>query len=374
MTTTGTIEHCVALAGHSYPYLLSRDDRSGLIARLRGLNADRFFLIVERPLGDRFGLPLNVAIEEVAPCHLLTFEGGERSKHLRTVNDLAEEAFGHGATRQSCVIGLGGGLTGNVAGLVAALMYRGIRLVQMPTTFLAMSDSVLSLKQTVNAGCGKNLLGTFHRPEFVWVDLGYLDTLPPQAIRSGLCELIKNVLTIIPNRHEEVAGLLIPTAVYTEASLRRFLDLSLEAKCSVMGDDPRERRSALILEYGHTVGHALELESAGEISHGIAVGLGMLVAAKIACGLGLLSAACEKAHLELLQRNGAPTSIPAPYTADRIIGRIAFDNKSGYVPRTDGFQPMILLRELGVPAYTGEFPLTPVPVALLREAIEEVRE
>ena len=85
-------------------------------------------------------------------------------------------------------------LTGNVAGLVAALMYRGIRLVQVPTTFLAMSDSVLSLKQTVNAGCGKNLLGTFHKPEFVWVDLGYLDTLPVAKVRAfeeGLLSLLR---------------------------------------------------------------------------------------------------------------------------------------------------------------------------------------
>jgi 3-dehydroquinate synthase/2-deoxy-scyllo-inosose synthase len=272
------------------------------------------------------------------------------------------------------VIGLGGGLTGNVAGLVAALLYRGIRLVQVPTTFLAMSDSVLSLKQTVNAGCGKNLLGTFHKPEFVWVDLGYLSTLPADAIRAGLCELVKNALTIIPNRFEEVFGLLHPSAAYPDASLRRFLDLSLEAKCSVMRDDPRERGSAMILEYGHTVGHALELESGGKISHGMAIGLGMLVAAKVSRMLGFLSAEGEVVHRRLLERNGALTSIPALYTAERILKRIAFDNKSGYVPRTEGFQPMILLRELGVPVYSGEYPLTPVPVDVLREAIEEVRE
>ena len=290
-----------------------------------------------------------------------------------TVAVLAEEAFRYGATRRSCVIGLGGGLTGNLAGLLAALMFRGVRLVQVPTTFLAMSDSVLSLKQAVNAGCGKNLLGTFYRPEFVWVDLAYLDTLPAREIRAGLCELIKNVLAIIPSRYHQVAGLLRPSADYSEPSYRRFLELSLEAKCSVMREDPRECGPALVLEYGHTVGHALELESGGDIPHGFAVGLGMLVAAKVARGLGLLSAAEEEAHVELLQRNGTPTSIPAEFHPQTIIERIGFDNKRGYVPRADGFQPMILLRALGVPEYRGELPLTPVPVTLLREAIEATR-
>jgi 3-dehydroquinate synthase/2-deoxy-scyllo-inosose synthase len=192
-------------------------------------------------------------------------------------------------------------------------------------------------------------------------------------VQSGLCELVKNVLAITPHHYNEVVELLRPSGVYSDSTYLRFLWLSLEAKRSVMSSDPHERGRAMVLEYGHTVGHALEVESSGEVPHGFAVGLGMLVAARVSRELGLLSRDGEAAHWDLLERNGAPTSIPGKYATDAVLERVAFDNKRGHVNTSGGFQPMVLLRELGMPEYEGETPLTCVAFRLLRQAIDSTR-
>lgn len=157
------------------------------------------------------------------------------------------------------MIALGGGLAGNVAGLLAGLLMRGVRLVHLPTTLLAMSDSCLSLKQGTISPLGKNHLGLFHAPAFVWSDLAFLEYLPAREIRSAPCELIKNVLAIYPGQLAEVQSRLRPAADYSQEELAWFIDLCITAKSSVMASDALEKHWALVLEYGHTIGHALEL-------------------------------------------------------------------------------------------------------------------
>jgi len=228
-------------------------------------------------------------VSSIATCTLLTFQGDEQAKNLLTVSQLGNEALRAGAIRSSVVIGLGGGLAGNVAGPLAGLFLPGARLVQIPTTLLAMSDSCLSLKQGVNSDLGKNHFGLFKQPAFVWADLAYLRELPPREIQSALCELIKNVLALCPHCYGEVAATLRPDGVYATAQIVRFIELCIEAKCSVMRDDALEKHGAVVLEYGHTVGHALEMAAHGAIPHGLAIGMGMVVEACISHRLGMLA-------------------------------------------------------------------------------------
>jgi 3-dehydroquinate synthase/2-deoxy-scyllo-inosose synthase len=273
-------------------------------------------------------------------------------------------------------VALGGGLVGNMAGLLAALLFRGIRLVHMPTTLLAMSDSVLSLKQAVNSPVGKNHLGTFYAPELVWCDLAYLRWLPVREIQSALCELIKNVVAITPEHYDELHSLLDPAGVYSPEQHLHFIELCIAAKCLVMQDDPLEKRDGLVLEYGHTVGHALEwlaarlLPQSGPLPHGFAVGLGMLVEARISRLLGLLSAQDEQAQVELLRCNGAPTTLPRAIAVGTVLVALERDNKRGYLPVQRGTYPMVLLEQLGRPHRHEGSILTPVPAQLVAAALK----
>jgi 3-dehydroquinate synthase/2-deoxy-scyllo-inosose synthase len=356
---------------YSYQYHLrcGPDTWEELLAKLAGLSADRFVLVTDGAFPRSLAEDVQARITALAPCSLRCFPSGEQAKHLATVSHLANEALSAGATRRSVVIALGGGLAGNVAGLLAGLLMRGVRLVHLPTTLLAMSDSCLSLKQGVNSPLGKNHLGLFYAPAFVWSDLAFLEHLPAREIRSALCELIKNVLAIYPGQLAEVQSRLRPAADYSQEELAWFIDLCITAKSSVMASDALEKHWALVLEYGHTIGHALELFTQGAIPHGLAIGIGMVVEARIARMLGLLSDYEFAVHLRLLRANGAPTAIPSAVTADALLPILAQDNKRGYLTAQQGTVEMVLLTELGRPNISGGTVLTQVDLDLVREAI-----
>ena len=209
--------------------------------RLAELDADFFLLVTDGGIPDSLVARTESVLTGIARVRRLTVPPGESSKDLATIDRLAGQAIAAGATRKSVVVALGGGVAGNVAGLVAALLFRGIRLVHMPTTLLGMSDSALSLKQAVNSRHGKNHLGTFHAPVLVWNDLSFLATLPPEEISSALCEMIKNVLGIVPHRYDEVARSLRPHAQYSAPQLARFIELCVDAKSRVMARDQYEK-------------------------------------------------------------------------------------------------------------------------------------
>jgi 3-dehydroquinate synthetase len=356
---------------YAYPYhLRSGDAWPELLGKLHALEADHFVLVTDATFPGRLSEEACMQLSSLGRCTLLTFQGGEHTKNLVTIDRLGNDAIRAGATRCSCIIALGGGLVGNVAGLLAALFFRGARLVHIPTTLLAMSDSCLSLKQGVNSDAGKNHFGQFYPPEFVWADLTYLRELPTIEIQSALCELIKNVLAICPEHYDELAATLRQDGMYPEAQLQRFIALCIEAKCSVMGQDALEKQDAVILEYGHTVGHALELRSGGAIPHGLAIGIGMVVAARISRMLGMLSRQEEEAHRTLLRRNGAPTLVPRHVGSQELLESMAHDNKRGYLPPVHGKYDMVLLERLGVPHRTGGTVLTHVEEGTVRAAIE----
>ncbi len=363
-----TLDQVISFGDHRYPYYV----RSGpnawpeLLTHLVALHADHFVLVTDATFPTALLEEAVRWVAQISSCTVLTFAGGERAKTLSTIEELAQEALTVGVSRRSCILALGGGLVGNMAGLLAALLFRGIRFVHIPTTLLAMSDSVLSLKQAVNSALGKNHLGTFYAPQFVWNDLAYLNWLPASEIQSALCEVIKNVLAICPQRYHELLSLLNPTGIYSPEQYLHFIELCVAAKSSVMQEDPQEKHDALVLEYGHTVGHALEWLAQerlpeSPLPHGFAVGLGMLVEARISCLMGLLSAEDEQAHLELLQRNGAPTLIPPALSAQAVVAALSRDNKRGYLPVQHGAYSMVLLERLGKPHRHEGTILTAVP-------------
>ncbi len=258
---TLSLDREVRFGDHQYAFHLrsGQDAWAELAARLADLNADHIFVITDTGVPAVTVRATLTAAGRASPVTPLTVPATEQAKNAGTVVELAERVIAAGATRSSVVIGLGGGLAGNVAGTVAGWVYRGApRLVQIPTTLLALSDSVLSLKQAINSPCGKNHLGCYKAPVFVWGHLDILRTLPAAEKRAALCEAAKNVLAICPERYGEFAGLLRLEADYSDAELAWIVDLCRTAKQSVMAQDPYEAGDALVLEYGHTAGHAAE--------------------------------------------------------------------------------------------------------------------
>lgn len=338
---------CFGPAEYEYRVRSGAESWQDFQRHLKTFEADAFILIADSGVSDSFIAQTEQSLAAVARTITLTLNPSESAKRLSTVDYLADQAIARGVSRRTVVVALGGGIVGNVAGLLAALLFRGIRLIHVPTTLLGMSDSTLSLKQGVNSSSGKNMLGTFHKPALVWNNLDFLAALPPDHIRAALCEAIKNVLVIAPERYDDIAGWLRPDADYSPARLADFIDLCVAAKSSVMAHDGYEKGDALVLEYGHTVGHAVELLSNGRLSHGFAVGLGMLVAARISRQLGYLSAADEAAHRDLLILNGAPTKLIDGLEVEAILDLCQRDNKRGYVECLEGHIEFILLTGLG---------------------------
>lgn len=341
---------------------------------LAALHADHFTLVVDAGLPPSLIDPVYQQLCELGiPCLLIRLQASEKAKLMQTALSVLQQARAHGGgTHASCFIALGGGLVGNITGLAASLLVRGIRLVHLPTTLLAATDSILSCKQGVNGEPAfdllvKNLVGTFKAPEFALVYLSFWQTLARDEIRSGLSELVKNVVAIHPHRYEEVLALLNPEAHYSLEEAARIFTWCFDAKQAVMRQDAHEQGDALVLEAGHTVGHALE--SLLGIKHGLAIALGLLVEAHISHARGLLSEGEMRQHYALLRRNGVQTAIPSA-DVDALLKLINEDNKIGYLPRRAGHHAMVLLRHLGQPLYERPgMPLTYVSETELRTAL-----
>ncbi|GAA3493940.1 2-deoxy-scyllo-inosose synthase [Streptomyces prasinosporus] len=362
----------IAMEDASFPYRLGTDCAEDIVARLAALAASSYIVVADTTVAALYGLDLTGRIDkEAGPAHLITHQVGEPHKGLATVEALAEQALGHGADRRTVVVALGGGVTGNIAGLMASLLFRGVRLVHVPTTVVAMLDSVLSLKQAVNTTFGKNLVGTFYQPVEVLADTAMLRTLPAREIRSGTGEVIKNALAIRPTMLDELGHSLRADARYDDETLRWFIAESLVAKADVTWDDKHERRSGLVLEYGHTAGHAIEHASRGEVAHGAGVAVGMIIAAEVSRRLGHAEAELVALHRELVAAGGVEPAVPAHVDTALVKNWLTYDNKRGYLDSPSGYTPMVLLSAPGEVMRTGPLPLVPVPLALLEDVVDE---
>ncbi|WP_030378737.1 MULTISPECIES: hypothetical protein [unclassified Streptomyces] len=307
----------------------------------------------------------------VVPLVLTT---GEDDKTFSRVGALLEQAVSAGVSRDSVVLAMGGGVLGNIAGMVAALLYRGTPLVHLPTTPVAAFDAVLSAKQAVNLSQGKNLCGTFLRPSLVACDLAWLTTVPGERMFTGAAEMAKNVLAVAPSATGSFLGALDALGPLgdPDRGLRALLDIGIDAKEPYLAMDPREKNQALVFEYGHTVGHALEFASRGVMSHGEAVAWGMLAAADVARELRGLPDAAWRRHHELVAALGMRRDRLSALRPEAVKALLRTDNKRGYLPCPDDHSPMVLLEDLGRPATTGKRPLTAVPHTLLDTVVDRL--
>ncbi len=241
---------------------------------------------------------------------LITVPAGETSKSLKAVQTCCDQLARHRLERKSFIVALGGGVVGDLAGFVAAVYLRGIAFVQVPTTLLAQVDSSVGGKTGVNLPAGKNLVGAFYQPRLVLCDLSALATLPLRQFRSGLAEVIKYGIirdAALFGRLEKDLELLLER---NPAVLAETVARCCEIKAEVVAQDEREGGLRAILNFGHTIGHALEAISGyGEFLHGEAIAIGQVAAAKLSVAVSGLSAGEAQRIGALFRRAGLPAAI-----------------------------------------------------------------
>lgn len=221
---------------------------------------------------------------------LIAITAGETAKNANTKQSIEETMLQHHCDRATLVIALGGGVVGDMAGFVAATYMRGIAVLQMPTTLLAMVDSSVGGKTGINMPQGKNLIGAFWQPIQVIADIHYLHSLPQKQLRAGLIEAIKMFLTSDKKKFYRTTKNLTAILACEKPALIALIQSAVTIKARVVQQDETENHARMILNFGHTIGHALEKACHYKILHGIAVGYGILLEAKIAELLGWLSA------------------------------------------------------------------------------------
>jgi 3-dehydroquinate synthase len=259
-------------------------------------------------------------------AELLDFDDREACKTRETWATLTDRMLELKLGRDTCVIAVGGGVTGDLAGFVAATYMRGIPFVQVPTTLLAMIDASVGGKTGVDTDAGKNLVGAFHAPAVVIIDPAALQTLPALELRSGIAEAVKHgaILDAVYFRwidhHADDLLALDMTA------LEHLIARSVELKADTVSGDPFEKGRRAILNFGHTVGHALEHSSSFTMPHGFAVSIGMCIEASLGEAAGVTRAGTAAAIMNLLARFELPTQVP--FEPNALLHAITIDKKA----------------------------------------------
>lgn len=323
----------------------------------------RCFVVTTPAVRRRWGRELDASLKR-AGLEAVTLEmgEGERYKTLATVERLAERFLEHGADRRSVALAFGGGVVGDVTGFLASIFMRGLECVQIPTTFLAQVDAAIGGKTGVNLRAGKNLLGSFHQPRAVLVDPAVLATLPEREYRSGLYEALKCGVIRSPRLFEFMRRERKRILEREPKALEWLIAECVQVKAEVVGADERERGLRRILNFGHTIGHALEAETGyRRFRHGEAVAWGMVAACRMAVALDRLDPATAE-HITSTVLSYGP--LPAVGVGSRaIVRRLSADKKT-----VDGVAHFVLPRAIGRVEIAAN-----VPERVVTGAVDELR-
>ncbi|MBW4466809.1 MAG: 3-dehydroquinate synthase [Pegethrix bostrychoides GSE-TBD4-15B] len=326
----------VDLPQQSYEVAIVTDGLAQLGHWLQPLNLGKKLLLVSNPMifrryGELAVTALTDAGFEVATCLL---PAGERYKTPATLQKIYDAALAARLERSSTVLALGGGIVGDMSGFAAATWLRGIAFVQLPTSLLAMVDASIGGKTGINHPQGKNLIGAFHQPRLVLIDPTLLKTLPPREFRAGMAEVIKYGVIWDAELFGqlEAAPRLDQQRYLTDELMQVILTRSCQAKAHVVSQDEKEAGLRAILNYGHTVGHAVEsLTGYRLVNHGEAVAIGMVAAGQIAVALGLWPQAEADRQRQVIQAAGLPTCLPEslanPAAVEQILVALQSDKK-----------------------------------------------
>lgn len=310
------------------PFYFGYDIKEHLISQFSKYEFDKIFFLTEQNLFELYGQQLYHELNAKFNCVLEIVPPGEQCKYFPVLEELCEKLIAKGISKKSLLVAFGGGTVGNIVGLVAGLIYRGIRFVEISTSMTGQTDSTLSNKQAVNGLTGKNHFGLYHSPLFIWADTKYLKTEPAFSKRCGIIEGIKNGFISEPNFLDYLEKTLNPQLNFSDQELTDLAYQIICSKLEILKQDPSEKHLGIILEYGHTFGHALEWLLKGKMSHGEAVSYGMKIAAELAKEMGLISQQDVELHYYFIEdKLGFNNPWPEGVTADLLVEAMIADNK-----------------------------------------------
>jgi len=325
--------------------------------------AARYAVISDSHVAELYG---GAVVRGLGPeAQLFAFPAGEWNKSRETWAALSDRMLAAQFGRDSAVVALGGGVVGDIAGFVAATYLRGVPYVQVPTSLLAMIDSSIGGKTGVDVPSGKNLLGAFHQPRLVVADLDVLGTLPRSQLAAGMAEAVKHGVIADADYFAFLEGASGPLLARDAAALERAVTRSVQIKSEVVAADEREAGRRAILNFGHTVGHALEAAAKYALLHGEAVAIGMSCEAALAESLAIAAPGTAARVRALLEAFGLPLTRPPGSTVDELVRVMQLDKKA-----RDGVVRFSLPRAIGAMCGDPRAGWTvPAPVDAVRAAL-----
>ncbi len=327
------------------------------------VSGKRLFVVTVPPVRRKWGKKLMASLAASGfEAQIVEMPDGERHKKLATVEKLSEQLSRLGADRNSAIVAFGGGVVGDVTGLLASLYMRGLDIVQIPTTVLAQVDASIGGKTGVNLRAGKNLVGTFHHPRMVLIDTAVLATLPDREFRAGLYEALKCGVIGKPELFRALETVDVKELRRDAAKLEWVIAESITLKAEVVASDERENGLRRVLNLGHTIGHALEAETEyRHFLHGEAVAWGMIAAARIAAAVERTDKTSASRIVDAVRRLGP---LPKVQARSRNILRLLQSDKK----TRNGVVHFVLPREIGKVEVVND-----VPERVVIEAVDELR-
>ncbi|MEN8376889.1 MAG: 3-dehydroquinate synthase [Gemmatimonadota bacterium] len=298
-----------------------------LIAEI--VSARHFAVISDAVVADLLGERVRKDLEDAGfTAELVRFPAGEQQKNRDSWGSVIDAVAGRGLGRDGCVVAVGGGVTGDLAGFVAASFMRGVPVIQVPTTLLSMVDASVGGKTGLDTPLGKNMIGAFHQPAAVIVDPRTLASLPADHFRAGLAEAVKHgAITDEPYLDWIVANA-GPVGEHDEGALEELIRRSVEIKAAIVSADPTEQGPRQALNFGHTFAHALETWTGYRTLHGFAVGVGMVAAAEVGERAGITAPGTTDRLREALEPLHVPVRPTGVVPAERILDLARLDKKS----------------------------------------------
>lgn len=320
----------VELGDRSYDIVIGREILQDLGIRLKEFGFSKLSIISNPTVFDLYGKIIVDSLRNSGfEYGTILLPDGEEYKDYLWSYYIVTELLKNKLDRGSCLIALGGGVIGDITGFVASIYMRGINFVQIPTTLLAQVDSSVGGKTGVNHPLGKNMIGTFYQPRIVWIDTDTLKTLPEREFLAGLAEVIKygiiwdeGFFEFLKKNKESIVAL-------DRSALRHIIKRSCEIKAEVVARDEREAGLRAILNFGHTIGHAIEtLTGYRRYIHGEAVSIGMRVEAILSVSRGIAEAGLDGEITSILNSYGLPINLPYDINDDEILSSIEIDKKA----------------------------------------------
>lgn len=341
------------------------NDKEKIIEALKPYGK-RFALIADQQVASLYGAQIADSLNQAGlEFHLFSFPSGESSKNRETKAHLEDQLFAQKLGKDTCLIAMGGGVSTDLGGFIAATYCRGIPLVTIPTSLLGMVDASIGGKTGVDIPTGKNMIGTIYQPKKIIIDPTTLKTLPATELRNGAVEMIKHGLISSKDYFEKMKN---QRRTLLEADLTVAEELifeSCEIKKNIVEEDERESGKRHLLNFGHTMGHGLELLTHFSIPHGEAVALGILVESHLSYQLGHLSKDDLLEIKKIFTDYELPLKLPATYTPEQVLTAMSLDKKSIH-----GKPRFVILEKIGVPcSFKGTF-CSEVDETLIRHSID----